>query len=167
MDFTDFDQTFKIETKILFWESIFDFETHKFAKNGGSKTIVYVQVNEVGLQDNPLVNPWDTNPGSSYQFLSYQDQEEQPDPTPGLLFAASIQLTDIKVIRSRSVYDVITFISEVSGFSDIFFLIADMIIGTLYTPFLLEAALHKYMGPSIARKKKNRKNDPTTDKAGI
>jgi len=46
-------------------------------------------------------------------------------------------------------------------------MIADMIIGTLYTPFLFEAALQKYLGPSIAPKKKKRSSDPTTDKAGI
>jgi len=71
------------------------------------------------------------------------------------------------VIRTRSVYNIITLISEVSGFADIFYIGIGFILGTFYTPFLLEAALQNHMGPCAVLKTPTVSRDPTTDKTGL
>ncbi len=65
-------------------------------------------------------------------------------------------LEGTKFIRSRTVYDVIALISEVSGFADIFFVSATFLFGLLYTPYLLEAELHRHMGHCVTVKKKRK-----------
>ena len=64
--------------------------------------------------------------------------------------------SDTQKIRGRTVYDIITLISEVSGLADIFFITVTFLLGVLYTPLLLEADLHKYMGPRVALKHQKR-----------
>lgn len=66
-------------------------------------------------------------------------------------------------MRGRSVYDVITLVSEVSGLADIFFVSISALIGFMYTPFLLEAALHKHMGPIVAPKRRKATLPPSTE----
>jgi hypothetical protein len=58
------------------------------------------------------------------------------------------------ILRGRLVYDIITLFSEVSGLADIFFVTVAFVIGIFYVPFLLEAALHKHMGPCVEPKSK-------------
>jgi len=74
---------------------------------------------------------------------------------------------DTKIIRSRTVYDVITFVSEVSGFADIFFVVFTHMFALLYTPFLLEAQLHRHMGSCVTVKKKREGIVAATDRAGL
>ena len=64
-------------------------------------------------------------------------------------------------------YDVITFVSEVSGFADIFFVVFTYVFALLYTPFLLEAQLHRHMGSCVTVKKKHKVIVPGTDRKGI
>jgi hypothetical protein len=70
------------------------------------------------------------------------------------------------MLRGRTVYDIITLFSEVSGLADIFFVVTSFMLNTFYTPLLLEAALHKHMGPIILPKLKKLK-PPKTDSQGI
>jgi len=44
----------------------------------------------------------------------------------------------------------------VSGFADIFFVSATFFFGLLYTPYLLEAELHRHMGNCVTIKKKRK-----------
>jgi hypothetical protein len=67
-----------------------------------------------------------------------------------------------KVIRSRTVYDIVTFISEVSGFADIFFISATFFFNIFYTPYLLEAELHRHMGPCVIAKNKHKSSKAST-----
>jgi hypothetical protein len=55
--------------------------------------------------------------------------------SPGCVFESEFYLEDTFVSRSRTVYDVITLVSEVSGFADIFFVVITYVLGILYTPF--------------------------------
>jgi len=64
-----------------------------------------------------------------------------------MCIAVDLQLSDTKIIRSRTVYNVVTLISEVSGLADICFVTVTFLLGVFYTPFVLEAALLKHMGP--------------------
>jgi len=85
-----------------------------------------------------------------------------------MMFIAEIKLDDTKTIRSRTVYDIVTFFSEVSGFADIFFVFLTFLFGLLYTPYALEVALHEHMGRCITVKKKRKASgQPTTDSLGI
>ena len=43
-----------------------------------------------------------------------------------------------------------------SGFADIFFVSATFFFGLLYTPYLLEAELHRHMGPCVTVKKQRK-----------
>ena len=70
------------------------------------------------------------------------------------------------MIRGRTVYDLITLFSEVSGLADIFFVAFSFILGVFYTPLLLEAAMHEHMGPIILPKLK-KSTPPKTDSQGI
>jgi hypothetical protein len=76
-------------------------------------------------------------------------------------------LDDTKVLRGRNVYDIITLISEVSGLADIFFVGITFLLGIVYTPLLLEAALHEHMGPCIASKVPKKKVNLKTDSQGV
>jgi hypothetical protein len=87
---------------------------------------------------------------------------------PDTLFFATFYLDDTKILRGRRVYDIITLVSEVSGLADIFFVSITFLIGIVYTPLLLESALHEHMGPCVAPKiKKSKIITGTTDKQGI
>ena len=75
-------------------------------------------------------------------------------------------LDDTKILRGRNVYDIITLVSEVSGLADIFFVSITFLLGLLYTPLLLEAALHEHMGPVVSPTNQT-KIQLTTDSQGI
>lgn len=57
----------------------------------------------------------------------------------------SLRLADIKFIRSRIVYNLITLVSEISGFADILFVGFGFLLGSLYTPYMFEASILKSM----------------------
>jgi hypothetical protein len=59
-------------------------------------------------------------------------------------------------IRSRTVYNLITLISELSGFADILQVSISLLLSTLYAPKMLESALVKHMGPVQVPKKKSK-----------
>ena len=49
-----------------------------------------------------------------------------------------------------------------SGFADIFFVSATFFFGLLYTPYLLEAELHRHMGHCVTVKKKRKQAKAST-----
>ena len=53
------------------------------------------------------------------------------------------------ILRTRSVYDIVTLIAEVSGFADVFMITAAVLLKTFYQPKMLESALIQYMRPLI------------------
>ena len=64
-----------------------------------------------------------------------------------MALSAKLKLADSKFIKNRIVYNVITLVSEISGFADILMVIVAFFLGLLYTPRMLEAALISHMGP--------------------
>ncbi len=96
-----------------------------------------------------------------------QSQRIEKQADPHVVFQAQFGLSDTKIIRSRTVYDVITFVSEVSGFADIFFVVFTHVFALLYTPFLLEAQLHRHMGSCVTLKKKREAFVSATDTKGV
>jgi hypothetical protein len=51
-----------------------------------------------------------------------------------------------KTLKSRTVYNLIDLISEISGFADILFVFAGMIFSFYYSPRILEARLLEHVG---------------------
>lgn len=56
------------------------------------------------------------------------------------------RLAENKIIRSRTVYSILTMVSEISGFADLLMVFTSIILGIVYTPFKLESALLEHMG---------------------
>jgi hypothetical protein len=65
-----------------------------------------------------------------------------------------IFLSDKKYIRSRTVYDLITLIAEVSGFADLFVLGFGSLINFFYSPKALDAEVLNHMQFKVNKKKK-------------
>jgi hypothetical protein len=171
LDFKNFTNPFQpitkiIESVILFsrWDDIsFDWidEAAYLGPIRRGKKIT-LQANEAELSDSPLQNPWDGSPDGEHEYLTIGSvQELSYNNMYGLNFEIQMNLDDKKILRGRSVYDIITLVSEVSGLADIFFVSITFVIGVLYTPFLLEAALHEHMGPCVAKKNKKKKKVST------
>ena len=68
------------------------------------------------------------------------------------MFEYTFTLSDIKTFRTRIVYNLITLVSEVSGFSDILFVGISIFLEFFYVPRSLETFLIKNMGPVELRK---------------
>jgi hypothetical protein len=62
-------------------------------------------------------------------------------------------LKDTKLIRSRTVYDLITLIAEVSGFADLFMLGFGALMNLLYTPKAIDADVINHMDFKVSKKK--------------
>lgn len=125
-----------------------------------------VNVNEAHLSDTPYRNPlFDSNPPEMITYLTYESIASNTIGWTNNIFVADVYLSDVLYIRSRSVYDLITLIAEVSGFADIFFLSLTFVLGLLYTPRMLEASLLEHMGQSyqMPRLKPKKKDDKTTE----
>jgi hypothetical protein len=68
--------------------------------------------------------------------------------------SVSLFLGDKKQIRSRTVYDIITLVAEVSGFADLFVLGFGSLIGLVYSPKALDAEVLNHMKFYVNKKKK-------------
>ena len=66
-------------------------------------------------------------------------------------FYIGLQVSDNLNIRSRQVYNVIEFISEISGFADIFFVLFGFFLGHFYTPLSQTADLYQKTAQLQAR----------------
>jgi hypothetical protein len=65
-------------------------------------------------------------------------------------------LSDKKYIRTRTVYDLITLIAEVSGFADLFVIGFGSLIGLVYNPKALDSEVLNHMKFTTDRKTKRR-----------
>ena len=146
LDFKNFTHPFQKITKEIAEFQLFEEGVFRQPTFIGKR--ISLQANEVELSDTPYQNPWDESPDTEREYLTmnkvndyFDDEEEDPRP-----FVMQFYLDDTKILRGRSVYDIITLVSEVSGLADIFFVGIAFVIGVLYTPLLLEASLHEHMG---------------------
>jgi hypothetical protein len=71
-----------------------------------------------------------------------------------------VDLSNKKIIKSRQVYDIVTFVAEISGFADLFMVFTTLFLGTFIQPQSLEKALLEYMKP--VRMKGMRKKKPNS-----
>jgi hypothetical protein len=65
-----------------------------------------------------------------------------------------LEISDKKQIRTRTVYDVITLIAEVSGFADLFVLGFGSLFGLFYNPKAQDAEVLNRMKFQVNKKKK-------------
>ena len=102
-------------------------------------------LNEVQLSDDPWSNPFDESAQRVHTYLGY-DSYEQQAPESGVLGFYTFLLGQTKVIKSRTVYNWITLLSEVSGFADILLVFPSFLIGLFYTQKLKDHALANMLG---------------------
>ena len=80
-------------------------------------------------------------------YLAYDQMTDDYDKNTEETFSSfTFVLSDKKTIKSRTVYNFITLVSEVSGFADLFFVAAGIFFYTFYTPRMLEAKLLEHVG---------------------
>lgn len=123
---------------------------------------IRLQENQYVLADSLWSNPFDEQPNKDSTYLSYHSSDKddsqikgKPDePKANDFIACSIMLADIKIVRSRTVYSLITLISEVSGFADVFIVGGTFLFGSFYTPFFMEVSLVKHCSPIQFPKRK-------------
>jgi hypothetical protein len=98
-------------------------------------------------------------------YLTYEKSLTTTVPSfQNVYISVSLFLSDKKQIRTRTVYDVITLIAEVSGFADLFVLGFGSLIGLIYSPKALDAEVLNHMKFQVNKKKKLRfpKEEPET-----
>lgn len=117
-------------------------------------------MNEVSLTDTPWQNPYDDAPGSYEIYLTTKSVTSEAEPSEGKLFNIRISLADTKLIKARIVYNIITLVSEISGFADILIVFVSFVLGLIYTPRMLEAALLRHMGPVELPSFNKQREDP-------
>jgi hypothetical protein len=70
-----------------------------------------------------------------------------------------IELSNKKILKSRQVYDIITFVAEISGFADLFMVFTTLVLGTFIQPQSLEKALLEHMRPVRMKGKRKKRPD--------
>jgi hypothetical protein len=70
-----------------------------------------------------------------------------------------VELSNKKIIKSRQVYDIITFVAEISGFADLFMVFTTIFLGTFIQPQFLEKALLEHMRPVRMKGSRKKKLD--------
>jgi hypothetical protein len=83
-------------------------------------------MNEASGSDSPYINPWRETKTFSHEYLTFKEIREYNDRHS--LFFIQVTLSDTKIIRNRSVYDLISFIADISGFADIFMVVFGLIL---------------------------------------
>ena len=75
-------------------------------------------------------------------FDTISDKINKGNSLIGVTFLMSSEMT----IKSRTVYNLIDFFSEISGFADILFVAAGIFFTFFYSPRILEARLLEHVG---------------------
>ena len=84
------------------------------------------------MTDQPWQNPWVPKIDLKLNYLTTSKKDKLSSTDSKNLIETVFYLSDKKVIRSRQVYNIITLISEVSGFLDIWIIGASFLLGTFY-----------------------------------
>ena len=103
-------------------------------------------INEVKLIDTPFQNPWKEQHDLITSFLtSDKTKVIKTNAESQELLLLEIYLSDTKLMRSRTVYDIVTLIAEVSGFADLFVLGFGALIGNFYNPKAIDTEIFNHM----------------------
>jgi hypothetical protein len=91
--------------------------------------------------DEAIVNPWASPNHLKSDYLSYGEKT-----VDGYHDAVILKLSDTKIIRQRTVYNIIDLIAEVSGIADILYVFSSTVVVYLITMRALKSELVKHMG---------------------
>jgi hypothetical protein len=91
--------------------------------------------------------------------LSYESSESSKFNNLGAFKMLDVDLSNKKIIKSRQVYDIITFVAEISGFADLFMVFTTLVLGTFIQPQSLEKALIEHMRPVRIKGRRKKKLD--------
>ena len=113
-----------------------------------------LNVNQVSLIDSYLQNPFSQTHGlKSHQYITIESSSQYLAQIKNIAFQLEFSLSDRMILRERIVYDIVTFIAEISGFVDMLMVSAFILLRTFYQPKMLEQALVKHMSVFISNKK--------------
>lgn len=83
------------------------------------------------------MSPWSSDPGKNEQFLSSGTLNQQSstfDYNKGLSISdVQISISDTQLIRTRSVYNIVDLIADVSGLADILLVFSALLMSTIFT----------------------------------
>ena len=102
--------------------------------------MISLVVNEVQLTDSPMQNPFDESPTLELRYFTIGAEKKgqsTEDFTENVVLWQFFRLSEIKTIRNRTVYNVITLISEVSGFADILIVFWMFVMSRFYVSPLM------------------------------
>jgi hypothetical protein len=87
--------------------------------------------------------------------MTYYNSETTNYQYRGTYRTIEINLSNKKILKTRQVYDIITFVAEISGFADLFIVFATFFLATFVQPQMLQAALLEHMRPFILKRNSN------------
>jgi hypothetical protein len=94
------------------------------------------QLNKAILQDSPLVNPWGSSKGDNQGYLSTESINiltETAESDKPEVASLQVSLSDNQILRSRSVYNIIDMVADVSGMVDVLLVFSGFLMSTLFT----------------------------------
>ena len=143
-DFKDLDTPIKVQYTNLITESLLS-NTDKLKLIEAN---IYLTANEVEITDEISGNPFSNEPDRRYNFFQVEDiqknlEEYNPYYPASGPFTASIGLSQKIKSQSRSVYNLITFISDIGGFMGSLQVITSIIMNVIYLPIVFEISLLK------------------------
>ena len=121
--------------------------------------------NKVKLKDSIWVNPWDEDSDQKeISYLTYKSHTTRDLKLhKEILFDVILTLSDKVKINGRAVYDIITLISEVSGFADLLLVTSTfMMSASLYLVSFLESKILENLGPVLIPRRKKIKHPTLT-----
>lgn len=149
LDYLDYDNSMPTRTKMV--------TQIKLIKNRGGEMelpsdVVQIQMksqlNKAILQDSPLVNPWGSSKGDNQGYLSTESINiltETAESDKPEVASLQVSLSDNQILRSRSVYNIIDMVADVSGMVDVLLVFSGFLMSTLFTKQLLKASLVSYI----------------------
>jgi hypothetical protein len=92
-----------------------------------------LSLNEVKLQNEYIRDPFNDASGQEkHEHLSTDRTKVSSYKIENLHLLAEFSMSDRMFIRQRSVLDLVTLITEVSGFADMFMVCATLLLGKFY-----------------------------------
>ena len=123
---------------------------------------INAQLNTVELKDSAWVNPWIDSKPRKLEFLTTETFQTQTLPQEDgesdvFEIALFLRISDTQILRSRTVYNVIDLIADVSGIADILLVFSTTIMSLLITQRAFETALVQHIGKVYLTKSPKKK----------
>jgi hypothetical protein len=120
-----------------------------FREGNGRNTDLYNSINNITLNDGPYESPWKNDEDERLLYLTtseFKSTEISLNPNKNKLISMSFHLSDNIVMRSRSVYNLVDMIAEVSGLADILIIFSKAVMALLFTRRMLQSTLVRSIG---------------------